>query len=103
MTRLDEVRWADARVGERQALVSADVLGEPITPAKRAGTERAVRAQPEADQLKECSSAALSKAGPDAAGSFGRHPQVLPDEGATGRRGSDKRQHQILVVARSRL
>jgi hypothetical protein len=35
MTRLDEVRWADAGVGERQGLVSADVLGEPIMPAKR--------------------------------------------------------------------
>jgi hypothetical protein len=52
MTRLDEVRWADSRVGERQALVAADLLGEPIMPAKRAGTERPVRAQPEADQLK---------------------------------------------------
>ena len=53
MTRLDEVRWADARVGRRQALAAADVLGEPTMPAKRAGTERAVRAQPEADPLKE--------------------------------------------------
>jgi len=35
MTRSDEVRWADARVGERQALVAADSLGEPIVPAKR--------------------------------------------------------------------
>lgn len=112
---------------------TADALGEPDA-RQAAGTEQAVRAQPEAAESLSaqrepgstldvplrrrccgtCKAGLTSSAG-SGCGPFKKLAQMLLDQFETatlnyyrtkvplGRRGSGKRQHQILVAARSPL
>src|SRR6202011_5282764 len=43
----------------------------------------------------------VSEVGSDAAGSPGRHPELLPDQSASGRGGSRQREYQVTAAPRS--
>lgn len=103
-------RWINLTAGKRQELNQLFALNRKVFKAyllkeslDRLWTYRYEGAmlnylQRWIDQTPLAAAGTLSEAGVDAAGSSGRHSELLPDQGTSGRGGSGEREYQVTVA-----
>lgn len=106
-------RWVNLTAGKRQELNQLFALNRKVFKAyllkeslDRLWTYHYERGDaqlpPTLDrETSLAASGAVSEAGPDATGSPGRHPELLPDESGHGGSGSREWKHQVTATSRA--